>query len=348
MYEVDFIVTVCGEDITKLVREWRIEEVDNGISSMRVNIVNVDMLFSGLFQCDNEVEIAFGYPGDLSNRVSMDIVGVSEIYSADGLFIEVLCQDNVRKIHPNSIRAMAKKGASPSDVITSLIGSSTGKNVNCKLKFDKMSANHRLPAFGSYLSVVGFYSLMSQPSTAATFRNNRLFSAGLGQPSVFQKPMTVTGLHLPTVNKSEPSKTPPDPGKDQDGKKSADGKSPSPTKQTNDKDLVYHAGSISDTNSVDNNRANNLQNNANDFSVTGVVELVWSPELRAKKCITVVNCGPENSGDWYVKKCEHHFSVASGGRTRLTLSRYEPEQEQKDSKSNAPKIKAANSIQGAQ
>jgi len=348
MYEVDFIVTVCGEDITKLVREWRIEEVDNGISSMRVNIVNVDMLFSGLFQCDNVVEIAFGYPGDLSNRVSMDIVGVSEIYSADGLFIEVLCQDNVRKIHPNSIRAMAKKGASQSDVITSLIEDSTKQNVKCNLKFDKISANYRLPAFGPYLGNVLFYALMGRPISAADSGSNRLFSGSSGKPNAFLKPQAGPGASVNAVNVSSPSTTPPDPGKNQDGKKPADGKSPSPPKQTNDKDLVYHAGSISDTNSVDNNRANNLQNSANDFSVTGVVELVWSPELRAKKCITVVNCGPENSGDWYVKKCEHYFSVASGGRTRLTLSRYEPEKEQKDSKSNAPKIKAANSIQGAQ
>jgi hypothetical protein len=95
------------------------------------------------------------------------------------------------------------------------------------------------------------------------------------------------------------------------------------------KALTYDYGSASGKNTVDNNRANAAQNASKGNSVRGDVVLYWSPELRAKKGIDLINLGPENSGGWYVQTCIQGWEVGHGGYTKLHVMRSEPEEEQK-------------------
>jgi phage protein D len=74
-------------------------------------------------------------------------------------------------------------------------------------------------------------------------------------------------------------------------------------------------------NEAEKNRANNAKNGAKSSGVTASLVLIGYPLLKAKKCVTIENVGPDASGKWYVKNCTHSWSHSSGYSTNAALMR---------------------------
>ncbi|MGC8718143.1 MAG: hypothetical protein ACP5RW_09135 [bacterium] len=79
--DVDFVITIDGEDVTDRVVEWSLRDVDEGMSSARVVVSNVDGSLS--VSTGAKLEMRFGYVGDLSDQVELDIRSVHEEFSVN-------------------------------------------------------------------------------------------------------------------------------------------------------------------------------------------------------------------------------------------------------------------------
>jgi hypothetical protein len=333
--ECDFIVKVEGSDVTKVVSKWEVKEVDDGMSSCNITIVNVDMLFSGLCQIGGDIEIMFGTPNDLSNTAKFTIQGVTEHYADKALVIEILGQDIIAKIDGKSMKGMYKEGTDAVKAIKETVEAATGNKASVKVDLESpdFGGGVKLPCQGTVWSIISELTNMckttSQYNAEQTMFNAEEFKA----PSCAPKAMCMVGAALNSgVGREEKNGKKPDKGKGGGGGKTDEETAADESAIAAGGNLVYDYGSSSGTNSVDNNRANAAQNAAKGNSVRGDVNLYWSPELRAKKGIDFDNVGPENSGGWYVQACKHHWEAEHGGSTTLHVMRNEPDQKQDQGK----------------
>lgn len=78
----DFIITINGENVTKYVHEWKLTDSEKK-SSLVVDLKNPDQILSGKFDTGQELEIVFGYVGNMGEKVTMDIKKYEEAYSVE-------------------------------------------------------------------------------------------------------------------------------------------------------------------------------------------------------------------------------------------------------------------------
>lgn len=76
----DFIITVNGENVTKYVNEWKFTDSEKK-STLEVILKNPDQKLSEKFDVGQEVEIIFGYVGNMGEKITMDIKKYEESYS---------------------------------------------------------------------------------------------------------------------------------------------------------------------------------------------------------------------------------------------------------------------------
>jgi hypothetical protein len=353
--ECDFIVKVSGSEVTKLVSKWEVKEVDDGMSSCNIIVVNPDMKLSGVFQIGAEIEVVFGTPSDMSNTAKLDVVGVTENYNNKSLSIEILGQDIIAKIDNKSQKGMFKKGTDAVTAIKDTVEAAVNHkaSVQVDLKSPSFNKDMKLPFCGTTWSVVGELANMCQTTSQYNAMSTMFDAKEFNPPASAPKSLCLTGsLFYTGVGRESRNGEKPDRGKDQS---KGGGSSKTDAEIAADESalaaggkMTYDYGSASDKNSVDNNRANAAQNASKGNSVRGDVTLLWSPGLRAKKGIELVNLGPENSGGWYVQTCIQGWEVGHGGSTKLHVMRSEPEQEQKEGTENKGSVdSAAKSAQGA-
>lgn len=79
--------------------------------------------------------------------------------------------------------------------------------------------------------------------------------------------------------------------------------------------------SPSSTNTLDNNKANNVRNQAAQDKITGNITLVGVPILKAGLCVNILNVGSRASGKWYVKDVAHEWDSIKGYTTQASLLR---------------------------
>jgi hypothetical protein len=70
-FDPDFIITIDGEDVTEYVTSWELHDVDSGRSNLVITLERVSSQISPTTK--GKVTIKFGYVGDLSELVEMDI-----------------------------------------------------------------------------------------------------------------------------------------------------------------------------------------------------------------------------------------------------------------------------------
>jgi hypothetical protein len=94
----DFIITVNGEDVTKYTHEWTLTDSEKK-SSIVVTLKNPDQKLSSKFDTGQEIEIIFGYVGNMGEKVTMDIIKYEEGYSVEEKhdFIKITGKDCLDK-----------------------------------------------------------------------------------------------------------------------------------------------------------------------------------------------------------------------------------------------------------
>jgi hypothetical protein len=215
--ECDFIVKVAETDITKIVSKWEVKEVDDGMSSCTITVVNIDMKFSGLFQIDGDIEIMFGTPDDLSNKAKFKVQGVTESYADKMLAIEILGQDIIAKIDGKSMKGMYKEGTDAVKAIKETVEAAVDHKVSVKVDLEspKFAKDVKLPCNGTVWSIVGDLANMCDTKSQYDDKSNLFDSTEFSPPSCAPKALCMVGAILSSgVGRESKNGEGPDEGKD--------------------------------------------------------------------------------------------------------------------------------------
>lgn len=99
-YTPNFYITINGYDFTKFTRAWQLNDVDDGISTITVTLVNPDGVISGYIRTETELTLRYGYyDGSMSKPVTMKIKDLTEKYpTKHGSEIIVTAYDGTERL----------------------------------------------------------------------------------------------------------------------------------------------------------------------------------------------------------------------------------------------------------
>jgi hypothetical protein len=80
-YDPDFTITVDGDDVTKYVFAWHLTDTEDGISTLKVKLMNPDQVNSNKFDTKQKITIIFGYEGNMGESITMTVQELTESYS---------------------------------------------------------------------------------------------------------------------------------------------------------------------------------------------------------------------------------------------------------------------------
>jgi hypothetical protein len=88
MYDPDFIITISGNNVTRYVHNWKLTDTEgkeggSASSTLEVVMKNPDQILSSKFNGGQEINLIYGYYGNLGETVYMTIKKVEESYSVD-------------------------------------------------------------------------------------------------------------------------------------------------------------------------------------------------------------------------------------------------------------------------
>lgn len=115
----DFIITINGENVTKYTSHWVLTDSEKK-SSIVVILKNPDQVLSGKFDTGQDIEIIFGYVGNMGEKITMTIKKYEESYSVEEPhdFIKVTGKDCLDKTEGdnNNSGGQAPVGSAPKPV----------------------------------------------------------------------------------------------------------------------------------------------------------------------------------------------------------------------------------------
>ena len=126
--DIDFVITVDGEDITKDVMSWTLHEVDDGTSSLTVKIANPNFIHSGAYGTGCELSIMFGSSGSLSESIKMETRTLQEDYSLGYPTVTLKAEDATRDMEEATTQGNMEKGMGPKAAMEEL-----AKGLNLKM-----------------------------------------------------------------------------------------------------------------------------------------------------------------------------------------------------------------------
>jgi phage protein D len=80
----DFIITINGQDVSQYARRFSFTDDEEGQSEIEVELGNPDMKLSGQFDYEEDLQIRFGYQGNMSGMAYLPIAEVKESYKTKG------------------------------------------------------------------------------------------------------------------------------------------------------------------------------------------------------------------------------------------------------------------------
>lgn len=95
----DFVLTVDGENIGEYCQKWKFVDAEQGMSQISATLANPDKKNSGKWKYGQEMEIRFGYRGQLGEKAHFKIAEVKERYPQGGdRTIELVARDESQKM----------------------------------------------------------------------------------------------------------------------------------------------------------------------------------------------------------------------------------------------------------
>jgi hypothetical protein len=275
-WQPDFVITVAGKDITKLVESWTLNDVEDGISNLNVTIVNQYWDFSG--KVDDEATIKHGLRGNLSGNVTMKIKEYTETYSVGGSRVTITAHDCLERMTGVSAHGFFQHKDTQKAI--KQIGEMLEQRIN--VKTDGME-NPQYPE-----------------DYKISIANQKLFDA--------QRELLGT---MGNLKKKKAGNTPSASGK-KAIKKQTKGKKIADFEGVVKEGLLSAQGPYStenrvkDVNNVMKNVLDQFTQNASGETLRAAMKTVGLPDLKAKIVITVNNVG-RHSGKWYVKGATHSW-----------------------------------------
>ena len=285
-WQPDFVITIDGKDVSKDTLSWEVNDVDDGISNVRVALVNKKYDFTP--KAGSDLTIRFGYQGDLSEPITMRIQKRTNKYGTRGAFIEVIGEDCLEAAMSNSMRGAFLIQDVPQ------ICKEIGESIHTKVELGDMT---------SPLSPEGFKYQCSNERIIDAMRRH------LAMCIIKERQGARGGVPSAATNKAiknpRRAKTPPSfKGDVGPGFKAPSGPL---TKEEIEQDKAAMKAIMED-----------IVARASSISFRAILETLGVPSLKGKTVVRVENVG-EDSGNWYVKGVCHSWSVGRGYTTRCDL-----------------------------
>jgi len=293
-YQPDFVITVGSKDVTRCCERWELQDLEDAVSTLTVTVVNEDRKYDGAFKIDDKVVIRFGNRGDMSPKVTMNLKELSPIYSDKGQRVVLVGMD------PSE--AMAGTG---------------GRGM-----FDETSLKKVLEGIGQSLGLK--VEGLDQTEDPANPHNNKIPMPGETTAAFFRRALQMLGAKKGKGGGKVPTGgSPKKPIKSQRktvAPKGFYGTWGNGNFRTRGGGVAY--GDVEkELSTIIKNGLAQVNQSAASQSIRGLVELIGVPHVRAKKCITILNVGPDFSGKWYVRGAAHSWSRGHGYHTRGDLLR---------------------------
>ena len=290
----DFVAKVGNSDVTKHLTKWKLQDLEDNLSSIVMTIENVDYQYSGKFRDEDEISIKWGYQGNLGGKATFELKACEENYGTDGCYVIVTGLDPAHRMTGAAARGSffnSKSYKKMADEIAqwnrlSIKWGGTPQEPNLPADY-----NYPVPAMRHDVLVRQMMMHMIPPGKGGKV-------GGIGKSN-------------------QPIKSQPNPK----GGGSFKGKQGRGWYQSRAGGMMYTKTDTDKENTTIIAKLKEISNAAASESIYGKIELKGIPQLRAKKGITILNVGPDYSGKWYVKGVDHEWDVKKGYYTVADLLR---------------------------
>jgi len=278
----DYVITIDGQNVNQWVIEWELVDDEQGMSEITITLANPEMQNAGKWDYKQDLEIRFGYVGELSGKGYLPVSEVTEKYPRGGeSTIIVVGRDESQKMsggkHKGNHGGEDDLGLIRKDGEAHGLQIGIGKGV-------KAIPNKK-------------GSVFNENSYQLAQRCGKALRPGGGGGSGAS----------PTNPLSKDGSGGSIPGKDA---------------KRDQAQLYSSAERVPEEGEGrDANRGENHQNAAQQAPITAKLVLRGFPSLRAKTTVDIAGAGSKASGTYYVKKATHNMSGQSGYLTHADLVR---------------------------
>lgn len=279
----DFIVTLAGKDITEFVQNWELLDDEEGMSTLSVQLANPDMRNSGMASEWDWLAIRFGYQADLSGQAGFYIMEVTEAYPSGEPTLQLKAYDETA-----SQAGDKQKGNFDTNNTKTALEQNTD---NAGMLPDIEGAGIEFEEKETKCNAMNENGWECNRKYMHTLKSSGGSGSGGTSPNYEQKS---------SKQNTKPNKI---------GYSRSGAGLTNPTNGGEGKNIL------------DQNRMQNDKNTNQGEPITGSLELVGYPWLRAKTCVNILNVGPKSSGTYYVKSVTHRWDASSGYMTSASLIR---------------------------
>jgi hypothetical protein len=298
-YQPDFTLTIGGTDVTNYTEQWELQDVEDGIASLTVTIINRDGMFSGKFNAEDKVTIHWGTYSEPGPTIHMEVGESSENYTAKGIRSIVTARDCADRLTGASARGSFEDGSTTGAIKSTAEAMEMVTKGLDKVQDPKLTKEQKIHIFNERMWPYMRRLLESSGNPTRTKSKGGGGSGGVGKSGSAKTPLK--GLRQPKKPKGFK-------GKVANGNLMSGG--------GGDRREALEKG---DAASVVENQAANAGMQAATSSIRGMVELMGVPNIKAKKTITINNVGSKFSGKWYCRGVAHRWSTGAGYQTRCDL-----------------------------
>ena len=285
LVDPDWVITINKVDVHKYINEWEFIDDEKDQSQIKAVLGNPDMVNSGKFSYGQDMQISFGYLGNLIGPAYLPVAEIKESYpTGKALTVTVTGKDETSKTSGGNNKGNQGKMDDAKRLRQSLQdrglhmdGNVKGENSGCKGACYNESDRALAYRLGNSLST-------------------EQEGGGGGSQDSPQNPLS-----------NEKSS-------------SSDG-----TGMQKDQGHTFSSASKwsgdGEGGKRDKNRGKNHGGQQNQDPITAKLELKGYPLLKAKTTVEIQGVGPAASGTYYVKKVTHTWKQGENYKTVAELSR---------------------------
>ena len=305
----EFFLSINGMNYTPFCTGWQLDDVEDGMSSLRVTLGNPDGILGGYFTTENYITFRYGYwDGRMSRPVVMRIKDMDESYDTDAPpVINLTAYDVTERLLGITHAGNSLKNPKAPSLVESIINGVRAKAemmLQGPKKMPERVPLHNMTSHAAIRWILGYTKCGKDEIS----QNNSI--AGMGYSDDYRDTSETS------VDSSE------DVGANPIGNQEAytAGKEFRAAESFRG-DRSGEAQINRDFNEIDRIRVRNRRNRAGNQVITARLELNGHPGVEAKKCVTVLNVGSQASGKWYVTRSLQRWSESAPFTASLNLMR---------------------------
>ncbi len=288
-FQPDFIITVGGTNVTKEVENWVLQDLEDHLSSLQVTVANPDNKYSGKFKDGDKVQIRFGYQGDLSGKATFELKRGEEKYRGKGIRMVLKALDPAHRL-----TGVSGRGAFENPSVMACM-KEIAEAVDLEVKWGKQVKDPPKEEKDKRQRLFNERLIAAERRMLQMLNNGKKGGAGVGRMGSGKKPIKA---------QKQPKKGRSFTGLLKNGHLA--GRCGGMASAETDKDPY---------NNILKNWNQYIVDNASSESIFGKLEMKGVPYFRAKKCVTVLNVGPDHSGKWYVQGVRQEWDQHRGYET---------------------------------